>query len=231
MTASLPPRGLGLGRKPNPARRGWRACALALAALLLGACTTVRETQPDRTATEQLLISAAAERAIERLDLGIAPGTKVVIHAQNLDSYDEGYVISTLRDRLLREGIRTVSQEADADLIVEVRSGALSIDERSDLLGIPSFPVPIPLAGTFQTPEVALFKRERQEGVAKLAVTSYDPKSGALHSSSGPTFGSSTHDRWVVLIFGWTDEDIGREGRGVKLDKREPQGRGRGALP
>ena len=87
--------------------------------------------------------------------------------------------------------------------------------------------MPIPLTGPFSTPEIALFKRERQEGVAKLAITSYDAESGALHSSSGATYGSSTVDRWVVLIFGWTDEDIGREGRGVKLDGEKPQGRGK----
>ncbi len=152
----------------------------------------------------------------------------MVLQAQNLDAYDEGYVVAALRDRLLREGILMAGREADADLLLEIRSGALSIDKREDLLGIPSYTVPIPLTGPFQTPEIALFKRERQEGVAKLAVTSYDPQSGTLHSSSGPTFGSSTHDRWVVLIFGWTDEDIGREGPGVKLNEREQPGNGRG---
>ena len=199
---------------------------MIVAASLLAACTSVRETLPERTATEQLLISAAADRAIEHLDLGIAAGTKVALQAYNFDAYDEGYVLGALRDRLLREGIHLVDQQAAPDLILEVRAGALSIDKRSDLLGIPSFTLPIPLAGPFQTPEIALFKRERQEGIAKLAVTSFDPENGALHSSSGPTYGSSTHDRWVVLIFGWTDEDIGREESGVKPEQPKPQDRG-----
>ena len=42
--------------------RSWTA-GLALLVALLPGCTTARQTDPQRTATEQLLISSAADRA------------------------------------------------------------------------------------------------------------------------------------------------------------------------
>ncbi len=43
--------------------------ALILAMLALGACTTTRETSPQRSASEQLLISTAVDRAIAQVNL------------------------------------------------------------------------------------------------------------------------------------------------------------------
>jgi hypothetical protein len=41
----------------------------AMAALVSGGCVSVRQTDPARTATEQLLLSTAADRATEEMDL------------------------------------------------------------------------------------------------------------------------------------------------------------------
>jgi hypothetical protein len=86
--------------------------------------------------------------------------------------------IGAVRDSLLKQGIHLVTDRAAADTIVEIRVGALSIDETRKLLGIPSTPLPIPLAGQLTLPEVALFKKHQWQGVAKLAATAYDAKSG-----------------------------------------------------
>jgi len=45
--------------------------AALLCAGLMAGCTTARSTAPLRTASEQLLISAAADRAAAQLSLGI----------------------------------------------------------------------------------------------------------------------------------------------------------------
>ncbi len=49
-------------------------------ATALSACTIVRETQPARTATEQLAISAAAEQAADQMPPDFAHGAKVFVH-------------------------------------------------------------------------------------------------------------------------------------------------------
>ena len=53
--------------------------AALLGAALLAGCTTARSTAPVRTASEQLLISAAADRAAEQLSLCIPKGTRIFV--------------------------------------------------------------------------------------------------------------------------------------------------------
>src|SRR4051794_11257477 len=99
-------------------------------------CTSVRETFPPRTAMEQLLISGAVDDALTRLQLDIPGGTKVWIDSSNFDSYDQKYAIGAIRDRLLRLGADLVADRASADTVVEIRAGALSIEDTDRLLGL-----------------------------------------------------------------------------------------------
>ena len=178
-------------------------------ALAVSACTTVRETSPPRTATEELLISTAADRAADRLSPAIPGGTKVFVDASYLDGTDVKYATAAIRDRLLKLGAHLVVDRKSADMVVELRSGALSIDEHSFLLGIPAFPVPIPLAGTLEFPEIALYKRVERKGIAKFAATGYDANSGALKDSASAQYGLSHHIDWVLLFFiDWHKDDV-----------------------
>jgi hypothetical protein len=77
------------------------------------------------------------------------------------------------------------------------------------LVGVPSIPVPIPFAGTVQTPELALFKHDKQRGISKIALTVYGAKSGTLAGSTGPVYGDSEDTHWtVLLILAWDTQDI-----------------------
>ena len=182
---------------------------LSLAAVSLGGCTTLRDTEPPRTANEQLLISTAADHAADRLALHIPAGGKVFVDTSNFDAIDAKYAIGTLRDRLAKQGAKLVADRKDADTVVELRSGALSINQRSLLVGLPAIPIPIPLAGTVTTPEIAFYKRSEDRGVAKFAATALDAKQGSLTASADPAYGFSHRTTWVVLFFiSWTDEDI-----------------------
>ena len=174
---------------------------LAIASAGLAACTTVTHSVPPRTATEELLISRAAEQAADNLKLDVPPGTKLFVDATYFDGYDSKYAIGTIRDRLLRRGAHLVDKKSDAAIVLEIRSGALSIDEHSLLVGIPGFDIPIPLTGSFTFPEIALYKKAVQAGVAKFAATGYDPKTGALITTTDPQFGFSEKTKKVVLIF------------------------------
>jgi hypothetical protein len=184
------------------------ALAALLGALLLGGCSTVRDTQPPRTATEEMLISAAADRAAEALQPHFAPGAKVFVDAQYFEGTDDKYAISAIRDRLAREGAHLVSDQKTADMVVELRSGAQSIDQNSLLIGLPSLNLPIPLTGQIQTPEIALFKRAREVGVAKVAATGYGAKDGTYAVTLGPKYGFSHVTDWTVLFFiSWKTQD------------------------
>ncbi|MGH6914017.1 MAG: DUF6655 family protein, partial [Geminicoccales bacterium] len=114
-----------------------------------------------------------------------------------------------IRDRLARAGAHLVPTRGEADMVMEIRSGALSIDESKTLIGIPSLAVPVPTTESLQLPEVALWKRHRQQGVAKLAVTGYATEDGRLTVATGPVYGfSHSTDYVLLLLITWTADDL-----------------------
>ncbi len=178
--------------------------------LSLAACSSVRETQPDHTATEQLLFSTAADRAAAKLSLTVPDGAKVFVDGNATDgSMQAKYLLSAIRDQVLRRGGRLVDDKGQADMAVEPRIGAMSVDRNTTLYGIPDYGIPIPLAGEVKTPELALYKRDIQQGVIKLAVTSYDPKTGALIQAADPVYGfAHTTERALLFFIYWTRNDL-----------------------
>lgn len=186
-----------------------RAATAVFLLLVLGACSTLRESQPGRTATEQLIFSTAVDRVCDQLALDLPVGSKVFVDATYVEGIDSKYLVASLRDRILRHGGNLVAARDQADLVFEPRVGALSVDRKNTLVGIPAIPIPIPLAGEFTIPELALFKRDRRQGVVKLALTSYDARTGALHSSQEPVYAFSHQTEWVVLLFvSWDSNDL-----------------------
>lgn len=181
----------------------------ALLAVVMAGCTTARQTQPDQTATEQLLISRAVDRATADLQLDLPAGTPVVIQAPALEGREYAYAVGTIKETLVKQDLRVVSKQSAAEAVVEFRSGALSIDETKTLFGTPSFQVPLPFTASPSIPEIALFKKDEQRGIAKFAITAYDADDGSYLASTSPTFGFSHRTRWTVLIFiNWISSDL-----------------------
>ena len=121
--------------------RGKTLILTALAAsLLLGTngCTTMRQTDPARTATEQLLLSTAADRAVAYVSLAQFANRKVFLDTAYFDSYDSKYAIGAIRDALSRAGALLMPQSKGSEITIEARSGALSTDDRTYLLGLPA---------------------------------------------------------------------------------------------
>ncbi|MBP2231076.1 hypothetical protein J2847_004387 [Azospirillum agricola] len=191
------------------ASRARAGAATLAAALLLAACSSSQVTRPARTATEQLLISTAADKAAERLAQTLSIQGSVYVDAASVEGYDNKYAVSAIRDALLRRGARILSSRDGADTVVELRVGALSVDSENSLVGIPSINVPLPMTQNATTPEISLFKKELTQGVAKVAATAYDRKTGALVASSGPQYGFSNKAEWVLLLLlRWGSNDL-----------------------
>ena len=180
-------------------------------ALLLAGCTTVHVTEPIHTATEQLLITQAVDDAVAKMDVSFVSGARIFVDTSYVDQARDRnvqfarYMMGAVRDRLLRSGALMANDRASADVIVELRSGGQSVDHNTLFIGLPSIPLPLFLlaptaTNTITFPELALFKRDRQTGVAKLAITAYRQSTGALAGSSGPSFGSSNHTERVILL-------------------------------
>lgn len=180
--------------------------------LALAACSSAKESSPPRTATEQLMLSTAADRAAERIAEQVArdmpKGSKVFVDAANFEGTDGKYAVAAIRDRLLLRGANLAKDRDSAETVVEIRAGALSMDDKQTLVGIPRFDVPVPLAGPVSFPEIALFKKRQRTGIAQFGATGYGAQDGQYLASTGPQYGLSRETEWVVLLFiSWTTND------------------------
>lgn len=178
-------------------------------AFLTQACSTQRVTSPEQSATEQLLLSHAIDQAVADIQLPDVADKKVFLDAGGLQGAFSTYAAASLREKILQDGGRVAASREDATLVIEARAGAISIDSFETLIGLPSYEIPIPLAGQLKSPEAALYKRGEQRGIAKLALASYDLESGKLVSATGPKFGFAQKRKWTLLFFfSWGSDDL-----------------------
>ena len=182
---------------------------LTLFCFLLTGCHSLRVSEPKRTATEQLLLSTAADRGLQDVVLAPLRGKKVFLEEQYFHSYDQEYILGAIRELISTKGAFLVRKIDEAEIIVEARSGGLGIDTRTSLFGIPAIPIPIPGAGTLATPEVALYKAELHDSTGKFALLAYDNKTGGYVHSTGPMAGKAYFNHYKVLgFFNWRRTDI-----------------------
>jgi hypothetical protein len=185
------------------------ATAAAAALLAGGGCTQTTLTAPVRAVTEQLLLSTAADRAISSTNLALFDGKKVFVDGAYFDSYDSKYALGTIRDALSRSGALLVNNVTNSDIVVEPRSGALSIDAAGTLVGVPSSGVPVPLAGTVSIPELSFFKSQKQYSLAKFALLAYETHGGKHIYSSGPLIGKAYNHYYSFIGFiTYTSSDL-----------------------
>ena len=179
------------------------AVVLLTMSLLGGGCSTIRVTDPPRTATEQFLLSEAATEAIEQLSAASLRDRRVFVDSTyltgvNVPTGEHAFMLGELRARMLGAGVRLVSAREQAEIVLEVRSGGLGIDRIEYLLGIPALYLPsagvevgdVPLA----TPELAIIKSTKQRGYASVAFVAYWSDTGELVASSGPFIGRTFRD-------------------------------------
>ncbi|WP_448208438.1 DUF6655 family protein [Azospirillum sp. sgz302134] len=172
----------------------------AVAAALATACTDVKESLPSRTATEQLLISSAADNAAGKLKLDLSAEKKAFVDVSNFDGPDARYAASAIKESFLRQGLRLTSDKGDADTIIEIRLGALSVDQSKTVLGIPAITLP----GAVTLPEASVYSSTENQAVAKFSAFAYDNKSGALVASTEPAYGLSGERSYRAMsVFSW----------------------------
>ncbi len=176
--------------------------ALALGVLAAG-CGTTKWSDSPRTATEQLLISDAVDKAVAEIDFGALANKSVYLDTRFIiTAIDQNYIISTLRQHMLASGCIMHDKAEDATYIVEVRLGSVGTNRQDLLFGMPSTTVPtvglLP-SGAATIPEIALMKRTNQQGVCKIAVFAYSRMSGRpVWQSGNRQVASRAKDIWVL---------------------------------
>jgi hypothetical protein len=170
---------------PTWRRTTWLLCVVVLAPA--GGCGTMKTTGTARTGTEQLLLTNAWDSALQKVDFRPLTGVPVYLDTTNVSAVDQGWVVSSLRQAMLMQGVLIRGKPEQAQWIVEARVGAYGTDASNVLFGVPQTTVPPTITGipNGTIPEIALLKKSDQEAVAKLALFAFDRASGQLVWSSG----------------------------------------------
>ena len=179
--------------------------ALALLAGLTSGCVNKqRMTQPAQSVGEQLLLSTAIDRTLSELDMeaiGRLKGFKVYLSTTYLKALDQEYLIGSLRDLLFSSGVLVVDDPEQAQMIVEMRSGANSLDSATVTAGIAEDQaLPNPVTGApVALPELALFKKENNVSVTTVALVAYHANTRVHVFSSGTLLGGAYDRHYQIL--------------------------------
>ncbi|HUY32250.1 MAG TPA: DUF6655 family protein [Pirellulales bacterium] len=168
-------------------------CAIGVA----GGCATMRESDTARTGVEQLLISTAVDRSLDKVDLAPLRGAQVYVEEKYLDCTDKNYVIVSLHERVTRAGCTLVDKPDTADVILEIASGAVGTDRDDLFVGIPAIPLAMP--SPISIPKVALYDRAKAMGTAKLRVLAFDAKTRQPLVDSGAQLARADYRHWNLL--------------------------------
>lgn len=179
---------------PNPRF----VAALFVTLSMLAGCTTARQSNTARTAREQLLISNAVDQALSKVDFASFQGQRVLVDEKYLDCTDKGYVVGSIRHRLMMNGASIAAKPEEADVVMEVRSGGVGTDDADSYLGIPQIVLP----GMLTLPEVKLVTRNRQSALAKIGLVAYDAKNHQLLGAGGVSSSMSDDSNLFVLGIG-----------------------------
>ena len=176
-----------------------------------GGCATIRVTDPPRTATEQFLLTGAAQSAVDQVSADTLRDRIVFIDTTYLTTAwqtapELSYLIGEFRAKLLEGGARLADSRDSAQIVLELRSGGVGIDRLEFLLGIPSIGLSALAGGVAAaggsavvTPELALLKSTRQFSFASVGFVAYWRDTGELLTSSGPFIGRRFREDWWIL--------------------------------
>lgn len=190
---------------------------------LLTGCASTATSNTPRTAKEQLLLSNAIDKSLDKVDFTPMYNQKVYLDEKYLDSVDKPYILGSVRHRVMRAGGKIVAKPEESDMVMEVRSGGVGTDTSESYLGTPEIALP----GMLTVPEIRVAERKSQFGYAKLGLVVYDSKSGQILGDGGVAMARSTDNNSFVAGIGpfqsgSLKEDIGHAKQTVPgMSRRE----------
>ncbi|NBB52265.1 hypothetical protein GVN24_28690 [Rhizobium sp. CRIBSB] len=185
------------------------AVAFSLAALLAG-CASVSETYPSRTATEQLLLARASDRAVEGLILPLPAGSRVYVDDAYFRVDNGAYAVSAIRAALSEAGFALAPNKDAADAVFEIRAGALSLEQMRRVFGVPEMRIPINDSfNVVSVPELSVYSRRDRVGVAEFSGFLYDARTGAPLGAVLPMTGQfRIRSHKLLMIVAWGQQRL-----------------------
>src|ERR1700709_1096616 len=87
--------------------------------LVASGCGSVKVTGTVRTGTEQLLLTNAWDSALQKVDFRPLTGVPVFLDISNVTAVDQGWVVSSIRQAMLAQGVLLRAKPEQAQWIVE----------------------------------------------------------------------------------------------------------------
>lgn len=188
--------------------------SLLIASLTVG-CSSMKRSDTARTGREQLLISNAVDQSLSKCDFSSFHGTKVFVEEKYLDSVDKGYVLGSVRHRLMLNGATLASKPEEADVVVELRSGGIGTDNADSYVGIPQIVLP----GLLTLPEVHFWERSKQSALAKIGIVAYDTRNHEMLGAGGVSAAMSDDTNMFFMGIGPYQNGSAR----MELDRTTPR--------
>jgi hypothetical protein len=170
---------------------------VAVSILMVG-CATMKQSDTSRTGLEQLLISNAVDQSLQKVSFQPIEGAAVHLKTDLLDCVDKNYVILQTKSKLLASRCTLVDKPEDADVQLEIASGAVGTDRTELVVGTPE--IPLGLMGS--VPKVNFYERNKAMGTAKLSILATDMKSKQAVINSGFSLARSDHQHWNAMGVG-----------------------------
>ena len=180
--------------------------ASCTAITILGCSFTRIESYTPRTATEELLVSQAFERAVKALDLPDLAGRTVAVEMAMVGSgqefaNDAAFAKAMIETAVGRKGGRIVDAK-EAELVVTAIVSALATNGRSALIGLPE------MKGTILgIPEIPLLKVLREKGFARVQLVVRD-RDGYQTAHAGPVMGNANFNVYSIFFIAFRSNDI-----------------------
>lgn len=175
---------------------GFRACLATILVVMTGGCTSfnAKITGSERSGSEQLLLTGISDQAIACLNFGPLAGAHVFLDDSHIKAEDDDWITFSLRRTMARQGLLLVSDEDDADVVVEAAVAAYGTDETDCRIALPTLSSfgALPIAAS--SPD-AISRKNRQDAVVKLALIATDHTSHRLVWESGTILKTGTLDR------------------------------------
>lgn len=180
-------------------RTNYRSFRVAvIVCVCLSGCASTVTSNTARTAKEQMLLSDAVERSLSKVDFSPLRDQQVFVDEKYLECVDKPFVVGSVRHQVMRHGGRLVDAADGADVVMELRSGAVGTDTTESYLGTPEIALP----GMLTIPEIRLTERKTQFGYAKLGMVLYDARTRQVLGDGGMAMAESDDNNWYVFGVG-----------------------------
>lgn len=172
-----------------------------------------------------MLLSNAVDQSLDKVDFTPLYGQRVLVEDKYLDCVDKGYLVGSVRHRIMRAGGTLAATADDSDVVMELRSGGVGTDTSESFVGLPEITLP----GMLTIPEVRLTERKTQNGYSKLGMVIYDAKSRQVLGDGGMSMAQADDSNWYVFGMGpWQNGSLKGD---IATARRIPHGMKTSRLP